>query len=217
MPNDPIGWPGRGYDVVTLHSDLRNTLAFLGIVPTSKQRRQFDEYATWLVSEAAQAGGIGPNEGAIIENRHIADSLLYLPPEVEGSTLLDVGSGAGLPGLVLAIAHPHLAVTVLDRSGRRAGLLKRATRVVGLDNVSVRQADIKDVESRFDIVTVRAVFPTGRAVREIERLSPNYGVVGLSRVAETSVEYDEPTGYAVVERKFEVLEPASWMLIMTRV
>jgi len=70
--------------------------------------------------------------------RHLLDSLVLLP-EIRGP-LIDVGSGAGLPGLPLAMAQPHLAVTVLDSNGKKARFLRHVVRTLGLANVEVAES-----------------------------------------------------------------------------
>ncbi len=95
-----------------------------------------------------------------IEEKHFLDSL-YMDKFVslENKSLLDVGSGAGFPGLVLAIAHPTLKVTLLESNKKKTTFLMEAVKSLGLDNVRVvnsRAEDFKERES-FDIVTARAV------------------------------------------------------------
>ena len=89
--------------------------------------------------------------------RHLLDSLSIVP-FIHGKTLLDVGSGAGLPGLVLAIVLPRLEVTLLDPALKRTRFLAHAVRELGLGNVCVERARIEDFapQTRFDNVTSRA-------------------------------------------------------------
>ena len=88
--------------------------------------------------------------------RHLLDSLV-LHPHVHGP-LLDVGSGAGLPGIPLAIANPGLAVTVLDSNGKKARFLRHAVRTLKLDNVAVVESRVEDYqpEQPFAAITSRA-------------------------------------------------------------
>jgi len=77
-------------------------------------------------------------------------------------TLLDLGSGAGLPGLVLAMLLPETAVTLLEPMERRCRFLTEAVTDLGLANVSVLRGRAEDVTVRTDVVTARAVAPLPR-------------------------------------------------------
>jgi hypothetical protein len=132
--------------------------AWLGQDASDAQVDALGAYAHWLADEARGAGGIGPAEVPRLFDRHIGDSLAYLvgmPRHV--SAIVDIGSGVGLPGIPLAIMHPTVAVTLVDRSGRRSDLARRAVRVLGLDNVEVMQADVEreDLPSELGVVAPR--------------------------------------------------------------
>ena len=88
--------------------------------------------------------------------RHLLDSLV-LHPHIHGP-LLDVGSGAGLPGIPLALANPALAVTVLDSNGKKARFLRHAVRTLKLDNVAVVESRVEDYQPSqpFAAITSRA-------------------------------------------------------------
>ena len=89
--------------------------------------------------------------------RHVLDSLAILP-WVKGSSLLDVGSGAGLPGIPLAIARPELQVVLLDSNGKKVRFLQEVKRVLSLDNVDIVQSRVENYHPPhgFDTVTSRA-------------------------------------------------------------
>lgn len=95
-----------------------------------------------------------------IEEKHFVDSL-YLDKFVslENKTLLDVGSGAGFPGIPLAIAHPNLKVFLLESNGKKVSFLKEVVKQLDLKNVEVIQSRAEEFldKERFDIVTARAV------------------------------------------------------------
>lgn len=90
-------------------------------------------------------------------SRHILDSLAILPA-IQGDAVLDVGTGAGLPGIPLAIANPALSVALLDSNSKKTRFLQQAKAELALDNVMVVHGRVEqvDVEQQFDTVTARA-------------------------------------------------------------
>ena len=82
-----------------------------------------------------------------------------------GATVADVGSGAGLPGLVWAIARPDLHVTLIEPLLRRTVFLEEAVEALGLDQVRVLRSRAEDVSETFDVVTARAVAPLEKLAR----------------------------------------------------
>ncbi len=87
--------------------------------------------------------------------RHLLDSLAIMP-HVRGATLADLGTGAGLPGIPLAIVAPERAVTLVDSNGKKTRFLRAAVRELRLANVSVAEARVEAVRGRFDCITARA-------------------------------------------------------------
>lgn len=92
--------------------------------------------------------------------RHLLDSLAVLP-FVRGGTLADLGSGAGLPGIPLAIARPEMRVTLVDSNGKKARFLREAARSLPLDHVEVQQVRVEDLQGHFDCMTARAFASLG--------------------------------------------------------
>jgi len=104
---------------------------------------------------------------------HILDSLSVLP-HVEGArTLVDVGTGAGLPGIPLAIVRPALAVTLLDSSHKKASFLEQAKTELGLANVEVACARVEQwaPPAPFDVVVSRAFAELGDFVTQSKHLA----------------------------------------------
>ncbi len=87
--------------------------------------------------------------------KHLLDSLSVLP-HVDGDSLIDVGTGAGLPGLVLAIVKPDLAVTLLDSNGKKVRFLRQAIAELGVTNAEAVQARVEEFGRGFDRVSSRA-------------------------------------------------------------
>ncbi len=109
---------------------------------------------------------------------HLLDSLAVLPQLGEARTVLDVGSGAGLPGIPLAIARPGLSVTLLDSSHKKASFLRQAKAELGLANVAVACERVErwKPEARFDVVVSRAFADLGEFVAQSQHLVAPGGV-----------------------------------------
>lgn len=124
-------------------------------------------YADLLATDGVVRGLIGPREVPRIWERHLLNCALLGHAIPEGSEVCDIGSGAGLPGLVLAITRPDLKVTLVEPLLRRATFLSEAVAALDLDNVEVVRARAEDLHGRrdFDVVTSRAVAPLERLLR----------------------------------------------------
>lgn len=124
-------------------------------------------YHDSLVTAGPIRGLNGPREIPVLWERHIINSALvgYLPARVlpEAATVCDVGSGAGLPGIPLAIARPDLNVTLLDPLERRTNYLREIVAQLGLTNVRVlrgrAEPDGGSIAGQYAMVTSRAVAP----------------------------------------------------------
>jgi 16S rRNA (guanine527-N7)-methyltransferase len=108
---------------------------------------------------AEQIGlALGPNEGPRLWERHVLDSLVPLDVVYNCRLVADVGSGAGLPGLPLAIACPWVRFTLVEPRRLRAAWLREATDRLGLTNVDVAGTTWEGApRRRYDAVTARAV------------------------------------------------------------
>lgn len=118
-------------------------------------------YADLLADAGVERGLIGPREVDRIWERHILNSAAVGELIESGEHVLDIGSGAGLPGLPLAIARPDLAVTLVEPMLRRSDFLTEAVAALGLDT-AVFRARAEDPSARAelggaDVVTSRAV------------------------------------------------------------
>lgn len=87
--------------------------------------------------------------------RHLLDSLA-VAPLVAGASLGDLGTGAGLPGIVLAIIAPERRVSLVDSNGKKTRFLRAAVRELGLANVEVIESRVEAVAGPFDCITARA-------------------------------------------------------------
>lgn len=173
-----------------------------------------ERYGEWLATEGHRFGAIGPAEIERIDRRHLADSLLFAIALADDCReVWDLGSGAGLPGIPLAIAHPETRFTLIDRSGRRFDLLRRAIRVLGLENCQAVQGDISDLEGPVDSIVSRASLPAdqlGGIVTPL--LSPG----GVAVTGGSWRERPEVRGWDTIEIPEDVLDQTVWLLIMRR-
>lgn len=125
-------------------------------------RETFERYAHWLAGAAVERGLIGPAEGERIWERHIYNCLPLATLIPDGARVVDIGSGAGLPGIVLALARPDLTIVLLEPLERRCAFLREVIEDLGLNSVSIERKKALDFQGKFDVVTARAVAPMER-------------------------------------------------------
>ena len=123
-------------------------------------------------------------------------------------SVLDIGSGVGLPGIPLAILRPQTAFRLLDRSGRRTDLAARAVRVLDLPNVSVTQGDLATLQDTHDGIVMRSVLRPQEAFPVLRRLlrPDTSATMGLSRRGRDRVGPNLTRGAAEHGLSLEVVE-----------
>lgn len=131
-----------------------------------------DRYAHWLATVGVERGLIGPREVGRIWPRHLLNcAVVVLDPTVDvpdGASIIDVGSGAGLPGIVWALVRPDVTVTLVDSMKRRTTFLEETVELLAIGNrVRVVRARAEDLVGAVnsEIVTARAVAPLPQLVR----------------------------------------------------
>lgn len=124
------------------------------------------QYVDILLDEGITWGLLGPREGERVWTRHIANSIALVDAIPEGVHVADVGSGAGLPGIPVALVRPDLRLTLLEPLQRRVEFLQLAIGRLGIeDRVSVVRSRAEELvaaanrPANFDVVTCRAVAP----------------------------------------------------------
>ena len=123
-----------------------------------------ERYATLLAGAGVERGLIGPREVDRLWDRHLLNCAVVAELIKPAAELVDVGSGAGLPGVVLAIIRPDLSITLLEPLLRRVTFLTECVADLSLQNVTVRRGRAEDAtgELSCDVVTARAVAPLDR-------------------------------------------------------
>jgi 16S rRNA (guanine527-N7)-methyltransferase len=141
-----------------------------------QRQEEVRAYAEFLVTAGIERGLIGPREAERIWERHIFNCLPVTQLLPQGASLFDIGSGAGLPGIVIALARPDLQVTLIEPLERRVEFLKEATAGTSIEVIRGRAQDVK---KSADFVTARAVAP----LEKLRKMSWHLVKVGGSLLA----------------------------------
>ena len=132
------------------------------------------EYAQILKSSGIERGLIGPKESDRIWERHIANCLPITNLIPNGVRVVDIGSGAGLPGVVIALARGDLKVTLVEPLTRRVDFLNEVVEQLKLP-VEVIRGRAEVVKRQFEVVTCRAVAPLGQLIEISWHMIPRGG------------------------------------------
>lgn len=169
-------------------------LSSLGLDLDEWQRSQLDRY----IAEIERFNPVYKLVGATGEElviRHILDSLSAVKTietllnESGGSRIADLGSGAGLPGIPLAIALPHASMALVERMQRRVGFLRSATVASTLtERVTIIDRDVAEVSDQFDVVTFRAFRPLAEILDLVAPIVAERGFVCAYKGQRTHVE-----------------------------
>lgn len=154
---------------------------------------QISLYAQLLIKYGEERGLIGPREVPRLWRRHIVNSAAvsqYIPP---AATVADVGSGAGLPGIVLAAMHPDVHFTLIEPMQRRIDWLEEVVGELKLENVRLWTGQAQEYHDgiTFDVVTARAVAALNRLTRWCGPLVASPGRLVLQKGARAETEVDE--------------------------
>lgn len=152
-----------------------------------------ERYAALLATDGVVRGLIGPREAPRLWERHLLNCAVLADLLPEGATVCDIGSGAGLPGVVLAIARPDLSVTLVEPLLRRTTFLEEAVEQLGLGRVEVvrGRADVLHGKRRFDVVTSRAVAPMERLLGWSMPLVDAHGALVAMKGSSVASEIEE--------------------------
>ena len=203
-----------GPDTVEAHRDAAEPVVF-HVEPPAVAASIFGDrfalaqrYAVHLVGSGVERGLLGPREALRIWERHILNCAVVAELLPDGARTVDIGSGAGLPGIPLALARPDLSVVLVEPLARRVDWLREVVEDLGLPvTVERGRAEESGVRTRWegaDVVTARAVAPLARlAGWALPLLRPAGTLLALKgRSAETEVARD-----AVAVRKLGGNEP----------
>lgn len=161
---------------MSLECELTSGSAQLGLELSAEQRQKLLDYVALLQKWNKVYNLTAIRDAGQMVSHHILDSLTVLPHLWPGRWL-DVGCGAGLPGLVLAIARPDWSFTLLDSNSKKTSFVQQATIELGLHNVSVRCARVEDMPAseKYDGIISRAFAETADFVALTRHLLADKG------------------------------------------
>ena len=149
---------------------------------------QARSFAQTLANDSDELGLLGPRELDKLWSRHILNSAVVAELVSPGDKVADVGSGAGLPGIPMAIARPDADFVLIEPMERRSSWMLEVVEDLGLKNVRILRSRAEDVtEQDFDIVTARAVAALDKLLKMcVPLLKPGGALIALkgSKAAE---------------------------------
>ena len=141
-----------------------------------------------------ELGLLGPREMPKLWTRHILNSAVVAELVPAGASVADVGSGAGLPGIPMAIAQPQASFVLIEPMERRSNWLSQQVAELGLDNVRVVRARAEEVGEVFDIVTARAVSALPKLLRMTVPLTRHGGEIIALKGSKAAEEIEDSRG-----------------------
>lgn len=186
---------------MTLKAELALGLRTLGITTTSEVRRKLLAYLALIEKWNRVYNLTSVREPASMLTHHVLDSVA-IAPHVHGRTILDVGSGAGLPGIPIALVLPQTQVTLLDSNQKKSTFQQQAVIELGLNNVEVVNARVESWDTRrvFDTILSRAYAEIADFVAAAARLCAPGGMLAAMKGAYPSEELERiPAGYVIAQ------------------
>jgi 16S rRNA (guanine527-N7)-methyltransferase len=174
---------------------LNQLLAAAHLVPLDAQTAtQFEKYLMLFIrwNERLNLSAVRDEEGIL--SRHLVESIAVaqaLPAGIQ--TLLDFGSGAGLPGIPIALCRPEIAVTLAESQGKKAAFLQEAARVLGI-KLTVHADRAERLREVFDCVALRAVEKMQKAVAGAVELIDAKGWLALMTTKDSFAELQKAAG-----------------------
>jgi 16S rRNA (guanine527-N7)-methyltransferase len=181
-------------------------------------------YAALLIRDSDTLGLLGPREMPKLWSRHILNSAVVSELVPDGATVADVGSGAGLPGIPMAIAQPKAHFTLIEPMERRSDWLKAVVAELGLENVSVLRARAEEVGEVFDLVTARAVSALPKLLRITVPLTRHGGAIIALKGSKAAEEIEESkklskklkiAGFEVIHTGVQILDETTLVVRTT--
>ncbi len=196
---------GQSSDKHDASEILSQTLDDLEIAAGARERDLLTDYGAELVRWSRRVNLTGASTLSEFFKGPLFDALTLIPL-IEGSgSLVDVGSGGGLPGVPAAILFEHLKVTLVEPRARRATFLRHVTHRMSLETDVIQARDEELVEGGWDGAVAQAVWPADLWLQRARRLVGEKGAVYVL-ASKTLSQKDLPQG-SIVEREFHTTRP----------
>ncbi|WP_207781939.1 16S rRNA (guanine(527)-N(7))-methyltransferase RsmG [Phytoactinopolyspora limicola] len=183
-------------------------------------------YAEWLAVAGIERGLLGPREVSRLWDRHLLNCVVISELIGRSKLVADVGAGAGLPGIALAIARPDLRLVLIEPMLRRADFLRETVALLGLQSVDVVRSRAEEYRAPepFDVVTARAVAKIGQLFRwSVPLLRPGGRLLALKgesvrdelRTAADDLRKAGASSWSVESVGRNVVDPATLVAVVT--
>ena len=157
-------------------TELAEAAKTLGLSLSEQQAGQLSAYVS-LIQKWNQAYNlVGTSDRRELILKHLFDSL-SVAPFIGCASVLDVGSGAGLPGIPLAIALPGISFTLLDANGKKVRFMRQSVIELKLNNVQVVQTRLEHYSASQSLVLARAFAPLAEALEQLARVCAEGGQI----------------------------------------
>ena len=214
---NPVAGPRAGRMFHVKHEAWGRWDQVLALHISSEMAERLDRYERLLLERAVPFGMIGRADRGRLRERHILDSLRAAP--LLGAAplrVVDLGSGAGLPGIPLAIARPDLSFRLTEVRQRRAAFIELVVDRLRLPNVRVFAGKAEDLDERFDVGLSRAFADLARAWGIAESLLSPAGRLLFWAGRTFDVTSGAPEGASISVSAAPALADAGPVVIMTR-
>ncbi len=203
---------------MSCEDDVREGALALGVAIGAEHAATLCAFADLLVRWNARSNLISRGDEKRLVPRHLLDSL-SLAPLLRMRRVLDVGTGAGLPGVPLAIACPDAEFVLMDRSERRLRFVRHAVAELGLGNVSVCEADLATYRARplFDTVVSRAVAAPAALWPMVRGLLTDSGVALFQCGDPSTLEQPAMARAESKQMRIPGLDVPHWVLCVSKV
>jgi 16S rRNA (guanine527-N7)-methyltransferase len=178
-------------------SDATDALAAIDVSLSEAERTLLERFEAMVLDRGRSTNLVSHRDSGRLFDRHVFDSLAGVGMlDWHDVDVVDVGSGAGFPGIPLAIVCPEARFTLVERTRKRVSFIEHAIGELGLSNALAVWSDVRDIGAdRADIVTVRAVAATAEALKIVGRALKSSGKVLLWQSADQHEREPTPSGW----------------------